>query len=221
MSKKVCDFMDKIQIKKDSKVLFIGDSITDPKFNFRMMKDIKGRNIYALQLKKKFKKYSKDIKVNIKGIASNRTYHVYDRLTKDCINLKPDVIIMLIGVNDAWENYVPEDYPPLLRPMEPHIREVYRRLKNELPDTQILYLMPFMIDAVESKFPFHKKLDEYREILKNVAIEHGALVLDMQEVFYEAQKTFAPKDLAIDGIHPTNHGHKIMADAILKVIDFC
>ena len=212
--------MDKIIIKKDSKILFIGDSISDPRFNFRMMKDIKGRNIYALQLKKRFKKYSRNIKVDIKGIASNRTYHVYDRLTKDCINLKPDVIIMLVGVNDAWENYVPQDYPPLLRPMEPHIREVYRRFKMELPDTQVLYLMPFMIDAVESKFPFHKKLDEYREILKNIALENGASVLDLQKVFYEAQKTTQPKDLAIDGIHPTNLGHKVMADAIEETISF-
>ena len=106
--------MEKIVLKKDSKVLFIGDSITDVKFNFRFMLKIKGRNIYALQLKKRFRKYSKDIKVDIKGIASNRTYHLYDRLTADCINLKPDVIIMLIGVNDAWENYGPENYPPLL-----------------------------------------------------------------------------------------------------------
>ncbi len=213
--------MDKIQIKKDSKVLFIGDSISDPKFNFRMMREIKGRNIYALQLKKKLKAYSKDIKVEIKGIASNRTYHVYDRLTKDCINLKPDVIIMLIGVNDAWENYVPEKYPPLLRPMEPHIREIYRRFKAELPETQILYLMPFMIDAVEEKFTFHKTLDEFRGVLKNVALENGAKVLDLQEVFYEAQKTIEPKKLAIDGIHPTNLGHKVMADAIEKMLEFC
>lgn len=213
--------MDKIQIKKDSKVLFIGDSISDPKFNFRMMREIKGRNIYALQLKKKLKAYSKDIKVEIKGIASNRTYHVYDRLTKDCINLKPDVIIMLIGVNDAWENYVPEKYPPLLRPMEPHIREIYRRFKAELPETQILYLMPFMIDTVEEKFPFHKTLDEFRGVLKNVALENGAKVLDLQEVFYEAQKTIEPKKLAIDGIHPTNLGHKVMADAIEKMLEFC
>ena len=213
--------MEKVKIKKDSKVLFIGDSITDPKFNFRMMKDIKGRNIYALQLKKKLKAYSKNIRVDIKGIASNRTYHVYDRLTKDCINLKPDVIIMLIGVNDAWENYVPEDYPPLLRPIEPHTREIYRRIKTELPNTQILYLMPFMIDAVEEKFPFHEKLDEYREILKNIALEYGALVLDMQKVFNEAQKTTAPKQLAIDGIHPTNLGHKVMADAVFEKIELC
>ena len=108
--------MEKIQIKKDSKILFIGDSITDVKFNRRKRFTIKGKNVYALQLKKRFKKYSKNIKVEIKGIASNRTYHVYDRLTPDCISLKPDVVIMLIGVNDAWENYVPEKYPPSSSP---------------------------------------------------------------------------------------------------------
>ena len=47
--------MKKITIKKDSKVLFLGDSISDPKFNFQFAYKIKGRNIYALQLKKKFK----------------------------------------------------------------------------------------------------------------------------------------------------------------------
>ena len=212
--------MEKIQIKKDSKILFIGDSITDVKFNRRKRFTIKGKNVYALQLKKRFKKYSKNIKVEIKGIASNRTYHVYDRLTSDCISLKPNVVIMLIGVNDAWENYVPEKYPPLLRPMEPHIREIYRRLRTELPNTQILYLMPFLIDAVEEKFPYHKTLDEFREVLKSIALENGATVLDLQEVFYQAQKSIEPEKLAVDGIHPTNLGHKVMADAIEKVLEF-
>lgn len=212
--------MDKIVINKNSRILFLGDSITDVKFNRRRMLSIKGRNIYALQLKKSFKEYSRDTDVKIRGIASNRTYHVYDRLTTDCINLKPDILIMLIGVNDAWENYVPEDYPPLLRPMEPHMREIYRRIRTELPDTKILYLMPFMIDAVEEKLPFHKKLDEYREILKDIAIENGAAVLDLQAVFNEAQKATEPKRLAIDGIHPTNLGHKAIADAIKAIIEF-
>lgn len=212
--------MDKIVIRKNSKVLFLGDSITDVKFNSRQRFKIKGKNVYALQLKKRLKNYSKDIKVEIRGIASNRTYHVYDRLTKDCISLKPDVVIMLIGVNDAWENYVPEQYPPLVRPMEPHIREVYRRIRTELPDTQILYLMPFMIDAVEEKLPFHKTLDEFRQVLRNIAVENGAAVLDMQAVFNEAQRTVEPEKLAIDGIHPTNLGHKVMADAVESMLEF-
>ena len=212
--------MEKIKLNKNSKVLFIGDSITDVKFNFRMANKIKGRSIYALQLKKFFRKYSKNIKVDIKGIASNRTYHVYDRLTKDCISLKPDVIIMLIGVNDAWENYVPEDYPPLLRPMEPHFREIFRRIRTELPDTQVLYLMPFMIDAVEEKLPFRKTLDEFRERLRSIAEENGASILDLQEEFYKAQKETEPKLLAIDGIHPTNLGHKVIADAVQTLISY-
>ncbi len=212
--------MDKIKIKKDSKILFIGDSITDVKFNRKKRFSIKGKKVYALQVKKRLKKYSRDIEVDVRGIASNRTYHVYDRLTRDCISLKPDVVVMLIGVNDAWENYVPEQYPPLVRPMEPHIREIYRRFKAELPETQILYLMPFMIDAVPEKLPFHKVLDEFREVLKNTALESGASIIDMQEVFNKAQKTVAPKDLAIDGIHPTNLGHKIMADAVCDMFEF-
>ena len=212
--------MDKTVLNKNSKILFLGDSITDVKFNRRKRFSIKGKNIYALQLKKRFRKHSKEIDVKIKGIASNRTYHVYDRLTDDCINLKPDVLIMLIGVNDAWENYVPEQYPPLLRPMEPHIREIYRRIRTELPETRIIYLMPFMIDAVEEKLPFHKKLDEYREILREIALENGAKVIDLQAVFNEKQKTIAPVELAADGIHPTNLGHKIIADAIEKELEF-
>lgn len=166
------------------------------------------------------KKHSKRIRAEIKGIASNRTYHLYDRLTTDCVNLKPDVIVMLIGVNDAWENYVPDQYPPLLRPMEPHIREIYRRLKAELPDTRILYLMPFMIDTVEEKLPFHKTLDEFRNVLKDIAIENGASVIDMQAVFNEAQKTIEPKQLAVDGIHPTNLGHKVMADTTEELFEY-
>jgi len=212
--------MEKIVISKNSRVLFIGDSITDVKFNARKRFSIKGKDVYALQLKRRFRAYSKGVDVIIKGIASNRTYHVYDRLTADCINLKPDVIIMLIGVNDAWENYVPEQYPPLVRPMEPHFCEIFRRINAELKDVQVLYLMPFMIDAVEEKLPFHKTLDEFRARLRAIAEQNGAVILDLQEEFYKVQKTTEPKKLAVDGIHPTNLGHKVISDAVERIIEY-
>lgn len=209
-----------INIKSDSKILFIGDSITDVKFNLRFHYKLKGRRVYALNVAKAIKKKYPHTETNFKGIASNRTYHVYDRLTKDCINLKPDVIIMLIGVNDAWENYVPEQYPPLKRPMEPHIKEIFRRIKSELDDVQILFLLPFMIDTVEEKLSFHKTLDEYRIVLERYAAENGAEIIDLQKMFYEVQKTVQPRLLATDGIHPTNLGHKYISDEIMKHIVF-
>jgi lysophospholipase L1-like esterase len=208
-----------IKIKDNSKILFIGDSITDVKFNRRMNAKLHGKNIYPLQVSKELKKRANNLKFFYKGIASDRTYLVYDRLTKDCISLKPDIIVMLIGVNDAWEHYVPEQYPPLRRPMKEHMQEIYRRINTELDDVQLLVLLPFMIDTVEEKLPFHKILDEYREELRKMAEENSAEIIDLQLEFYEAQKKIEPKKLATDGIHPTNLGHKVIADAVLDKIE--
>lgn len=209
-----------IKINNESRVLFFGDSITDIKFNRRFNRKLKGKRIYALNLGTEIKKHCPSAKVFYKGIASNRVYHLYDRLTKDCINLKPNVIVMLIGVNDAWENYAPEDYPPLRRPMKPHLDEIYRRIGAELDDVQILFLMPFMIDSDEEKLPFHKVLEEFRTVLRETAEQNGAEIIDLQQLFNEAQKNIEPSLLATDGIHPTDLGHKLISDEILKHISF-
>jgi len=209
-----------IKIKDNSKILFIGDSITDVKFNFRMQRTLHGKNVYPLQVSKQLKKHFKNLTFFYKGIASNRTYHVYDRLTKDCINLNPDVIVMLIGVNDAWEHYVPENYPPLKRPMKEHMQEIYRRINTELDDTQVLFLLPFMIDTVEEKLSFHTILNEYREELRKMAEENSAEIIDLQAEFDKAQQSIESVKLATDGIHPTNLGHQVIANAVLSRFEY-
>lgn len=208
-----------LHIKDGDKILFIGDSITDIKFNRMQMFNIRGKNVYALQAAKKLKKEYHNLKFFYRGIASNRTYHIYDRLTKDCIDLKPDMIIMLIGVNDAWENYVPEQYPPLLRPMEPHMKEIYRRLNAELDDVKLIVMLPFLIDTIAEKAPFHNILNEYRQKLKEMAEENGAEIIDLQEVFDLAQQKIPPVKLSVDGVHPTDMGHSVIANAILEHLD--
>ena len=208
-----------ISIKDGYKILFLGDSITDFKFNRLQNAKIGGCNIYALQVAKQLKKKHKSLKFFYKGIASNRSYHVYDRLTKDCINLKPDVIVMLIGVNDAWENYVPEKYPPLVRPFEPHIKEIYRRIKMELPNTKVVTMLPFLIDTIDEKKPFHKVLDEFRTKLVEYATPTSDEIIDLQKMFYQAQTKYSPYDLSKDGVHPTNFGHGLIASELLNVLD--
>lgn len=207
-----------VKVKDGDKILFLGDSITDVKFNRRQNRNIGGKKIYALQVAKALGKKHKGLKFMYKGIASNRSYNVYDRLTADCISLKPDIIVMLIGVNDAWENYVPEQYPPLLRPLEPHMKEIYRRLKTELPDTKVITLLPFLIDTVPEKAPFHKVLDEFCIKLREYAEGNADEIIDMQAVYNEAQKTASSFELARDGVHPTELGHSIMANAVLAVL---
>lgn len=208
-----------IKIKDHDKILFIGDSITDVTFNRRMNRQIGGKDVYCLQVARTLKKRYKGLTFFYKGIASNRTYHIYDRLTKDCVQLKPDVIVMLIGVNDAWEHYVPEQYPPLLRPMEPHMKEIYRRIKAELPNTKLAVILPFLIDAVPEKTSFHTVLDEFRATLRELAETNADEIIDMQQVYNEEQKKTDPKLLARDGVHPTSYGHSILANAVLQAFE--
>ena len=208
-----------VKIQDGYRILFIGDSITDIRFNRRFAYKIHGPQVHCLQATKELKKKCKNLKFFYRGVASNRTYHLYDRLTRDCIELKPDVIIMLIGVNDAWENYVPEQYPPLVRPMKPHMQEIYRRLNAELSNAQILVLLPFLIDTIEEKLPFHKTLNEFREQLREMAEENGAQIVDLQKEFDVAQQTIPSKKLSVDGVHPTNLGHKVISKAVLNAIE--
>lgn len=207
-----------IEIKNGQRILFIGDSITDVKFNRKMQGKLGGREVYCLQVAKELKKKHKRLKFFFKGIASNRTYHLYDRLTEDCINLKPDVIVMLIGVNDAWENYVPEQYPPLLRPIEPHLKEIYRRIKTELPNAKLVTLLPFLTSTVEEKQPFHTVLDRYVEIIRTEATGKADEIIDLQPLFDEAEQLVTPALIARDSVHPTSMGHSVIASAVLSVL---
>ncbi len=208
-----------IKIEDNQRILFIGDSITDCKFNARLNRTLKGRNVYCKQVSKALKQKYQGLKFFYKGIASNRTYHLYDRLTKDCINLKPDVIVMLIGVNDAWENYVPEQYPPLLRPMRPHLTEVYRRIKTELPNAKIVALLPFLINTIAEKTPFHTVLDKYILEITDIIGDQADAIIPLEPLFDQASLTTPPVQLATDGIHPTNLGHSIIAKAVLDVLE--
>lgn len=208
-----------MKIRDGFKILFFGDSITDVAFNRRQSLRLHGRNNYPLQVAKELNKSYKNLKFFYRGVASDRTYNLYDRMTKDCIALKPDVIIMLIGVNDAWEHYVPEQYPELRRPMEPHMKEIYRRIHDELDDVQLLVLLPFLIDTIQDKKPFHKVLNVYRELLRSMAAENGAEVGDLQLAFDIAAEVTPAAKLSVDGIHPTAAGHAVIAREVLSHIE--
>lgn len=214
-----------IQIKDNMTLLFIGDSITDIKFNKRMSRQIKGANCYPKQVEKELKKQYRGLKFIYRGTASNRSYHVYDRLTNDCIWEQPDIVVMLIGVNDAWQEYKPEEYTVprkdsyhLNRPFIPHMKEIYRRLEAELPDTKLIVMLPFLIDTIPEKKPFHIILDQYREQIKELAAPTADAIIDLQQVFDEASEKTPNASLALDGIHPTNLGHQQIAQALLKIL---
>lgn len=201
------------------KVLFIGDSITDVIFNKRTWA-LKAKKAYPLQVMAEINK-SKEFKPYFKGIASNRSWHVYDRFTKDCVDIMPDIIVMLIGVNDAWTAYKPEDYIKKSRvympnrPFEQHFDELIRRMKMEMAQTKVILMLPFVISTISEKLPFKEFLKPYNAHILAKAEEVGYKCIDLQSIFDEAEKTHKPIELSTDGVHPTTLGHSFIAKAVI------
>jgi lysophospholipase L1-like esterase len=209
-------------MKSNSTVVIIGDSISDIKFNRRAC-HLKAHPAYPKQVKDRLSR-EYNAKLIITGIASNRIYHVYDRFTKDCFLHKPDYIVMLIGVNDAWQIFKKEDYPidknpQVVRESEPCFRELLRRIKDEMPGCRLIALLPFLIDTIKEKRSFVPYLENMRAMEVRLLNEYGFKhIIDLQQVFNEAYRTYSPKELALDGIHPTKLGHSIIAREVIKVL---
>lgn len=207
-------------MKENSTVVIIGDSISDVKFNRRVL-HLKAHPAYPKQVKNRLAK-EYNAKFVFSGIASNRIYHVYDRFTKDCFLHNPDYIVMLIGVNDAWQNFKKEDYQnnlEVVRASKPCFREILRRIKDEMPGSKLITLLPFLVDTIPEKRPFVPFLEDIRAMELTLLKEFGFdNIIDLQQVFNDAYKTYAPKDLALDGVHPTKLGHTIIADKVIKAL---
>lgn len=204
------------------KILFIGDSITDNSFNKRTF-HLKAKKAYPLQVMEEINK-NKELKPYYKGIASNRSWHVYDRFTKDCVDIMPDIIVMLIGVNDAWTEFKSEDYVVKSRvympnrPFKPHFDELIRRMKMEMAQTKVILMQPFVISTISEKLPFKEFLKPYCAHILAKATEVGYACIDLQSVFEEAEKVHKPIELSTDGIHPTTFGHSFIANAVINAL---
>lgn len=159
-----------------------------------------------------------DCEVMNYGISGNRVVDLLARWKRDCLNLKPDVITILIGVNDVWHEFGNHDGVSVLL-----FEEVYRILLREtfaaLPQTRLIlmgaYVMPGPATTPDWDV-FSGEVAARREVTRKLAEEFGLTYVDLQEAFDEAQKKFPAQRWTGDGVHPTAAGHEVIAVAWKK-----
>lgn len=159
-----------------------------------------------------------DCEVMNYGISGNRVVDLLARWKRDCLNLKPDVITILIGVNDVWHEFGNHDGVSVLL-----FEEVYRILLREtfaaLPQTRLIlmgaYVMPGPATTPDWDV-FSGEVAARREVTRKLAEEFGLTYVDLQEAFDEAQKKFPVQRWTGDGVHPTAAGHEVIAEAWKK-----
>ena len=204
------------------KILFQGDSITDAGRDKRNYHELgAGYPKFAAEyIKEAFPETDFEF-INF-GISGNRTDQLFDRLYTDGIAFEPDIISILIGINDVWHRYGASKITTTDAQIETNYRAILERLKKETK-AKIVILCPFLLDD-ESKEYWRVEVDRVIAIVRKLADEFADVYIPLDLLFEKALKTQPePKFYSADGVHPNDNGRafigKHYADAIKPLIE--
>lgn len=213
----------KIPLAKNDIILFQGDSITD----WGRDKNKSDPNttsalgsgyplITTAQLLGQYPAYQ--FKIYNKGISAQKVFQLAERWDTDCIDLKPNVLSILIGVNDFWHTLT-SGYKGTIETYHTDYKKLLERTKKALPDVKLIVMEPYAIKgvkAVDDKwFP---AFDQYQKAAREIALEFNAAFIPLQTIFNKALEAAPGSYWTIDGVHPSVAGEGLIAQAWLETV---
>lgn len=200
------------------RIVFFGDSITDAGRNRDTDNALSSygggyvRDVAGELLSKHPSKYE----ILNRGIGGDRCVDLYARIKKDVWNLSPDVLSILIGINDVWhelwDNGV--DLERFERIYDMIIQDTLKRL----PAVKIIIMEPFTLKgyATAENWQLFSTVYNYAEISEKLAQKYNLPFVKIQSVLDSVNENFAEGELLSDGVHPNAAGAKIIADKWLE-----
>lgn len=213
----------KFAISKEDVILFQGDSITDA----GRKKDKADPNQasalgsgYAMVAASGllYDYANKNLKIYNRGISGNKVYQLADRWDNDTLSLKPNILSILVGVNDFWHTLV-NGYKGTIKTYNDDFRALLDRTKQSLPDVKLIIGEPYAVigvKAVDEKW--YPAFNEYRKVAREVADSYDAIFIPYQSIYDKAQKLAPGAYWTGDGVHPTLPGARLMAHAWMETI---
>ncbi len=209
---------------KHDKLVMIGDSITDCGRKQPVgegLFDALGKGYVSLVdafLQSVYPQLS--VRVVNMGTSGNTVRDLKDRWQRDVIELKPDWLSVMIGINDVWRQFD----QPLIKESHVYIDE-YENTLGELVRTTrpklkgLILMTPFYLEP--NKYDaMRATMDRYGQVVKRIAEESGAIFVDTQAAFDEVLEHLYPATLGWDRVHPNMIGHMTLARAFLNAVGF-
>lgn len=209
------------------KILFQGDSITDCS---RIRESFYNHGTgYAFMVRGDlFLNEPGQYETINRGIGGNRIVDLYARIKMDIINLKPDYMSILIGVNDVWHEYGSQNGVDTVK-FEMIYDMLISEVKQALPDIKIMIMEPFTLPgsatASTDEHPdrwdyFSTEVSLRAAAAKKIAKKHNLVFVPLQEVLDKAYASLPINDYWLsDGVHPTAAGHTLIKNEWLKAFD--
>ena len=213
-----------MKIHPNSKLLMIGDSITDCGRVYPVAEgpgEALGTGYVSLvNACLTATQPGTGIRVVNMGVNGNTVRDLAIRWDSDVIELKPDWLSIMIGINDVWRQF--DAWPGWESPID--LEEYSQTLDMLIQKTQpllkgLVLMTPYLIEPNRSD-PMRSKMDAYGAVVRDLAVRHGAILVDTQAAFDEVLTELDPIRLAADRVHPNLSGHMILARAFLQAIGY-
>jgi lysophospholipase L1-like esterase len=211
---------DKIMLKKGAVILFQGDSITDAGRKKEVLDPNNGKALgtgYAAMISGGILLDHPDMELKCynRGISGNKIPDLTERWDQDTVALKPDILSIMIGVNDLWHTFAfGSKYKATIEDYETTYRALIERSQKEIPGVRIVICEPFTTRTSDD----FKPLAQFRAVSKKLADEMELTFVPFQSLFDEAVKAAPGEFWLWDGIHPSTAGHAIMARKWREVV---
>lgn len=207
-------------IEPGSKLLFVGDSITDCNRARPVAEGNEVGNGYVAQINALLGALypSYGIRVFNMGMNGNTVRDLKARWRKDVLDQQPDWLVIFIGINDVWRQF---DTP--LRTEQHVLIDEYRReldalIKQTLPHLQGVVLMtPYFLEPNRDD-PMREAMDAYSDVVRELAAIHHAVLVDTQVAMDALLAHTHPMSLAWDRVHPNQTGHMALALAFMRAV---
>lgn len=210
-------------LKTGDVILFQGDSITDSgrerlKQQSNLASSFGPGYAFLAASRLLNENPEKDFSIFNRGVSGNKVFQMMERWQRDCFDLKPNLLSILIGVNDFWHKFDGK-YEGTLEKYEQDYRQLLTLTKKMIPEIKLVIGEPFAllgVSAVSEKwFP---DFDGYRAVAKKMADEFNAVFIPYHTIFSEAALRAPARYWTTDGVHPSMPGCALMAEAWYSVI---
>jgi lysophospholipase L1-like esterase len=205
-------------LSKGTVVLFQGDSVTDCGRSRTDENDL--GNGYPAKIAVLWREFFPDSGIRFfnRGVSGDRTQDLLIRYQADFVDIKPDVLSILIGINDTWRRYDSGDPTPV-KLFEDNYRKLLTNIKCDLPGTKIIIVEPFLLNSMPDKAAWRIDLDPKIQSVRLLAKEFADIFIPMDGIFAShAVSGIRELDMSDDGVHPTGLGHGIIAAEWLKAL---
>jgi lysophospholipase L1-like esterase len=211
-----------LSITPDSVLLFQGDSITDAgrdRFTIRPNNQHGLGFGYPRLIAEQILTANpgREPQIYNRGISGDRIRDMARRWDKDCTRLAPDLLSVLIGVNDTW-NYIfmgmgssPAEYHQIFR-------ELLLETRHSLPEIHFVLCEPFVLITGEVTDEWVDDIQQRQRSVRDLAEEFQGIFVPFQSALDKAEKKVPAHRLLDDGVHPTEQGHRLLADCWLNTV---